>query len=242
MRAPSRLIQASFAALLVGSGHATAQEYLGPIGSPVDRNVADASANAASLRITQPGLGQFGVGSLLLDRYDERPYDPTRLDPFFGDPRTSQRYLMQSPGVTAFIDQTNYIGPSPRGGWTQNGQTFDGAEILTLSGANTVFVLSPELLQRKPTLSQAEADHPNLFRTQTIGLPQQLILDTYVNPASRGTKFESYGAIFPQRAPMHSLQSNPNYVHPEIIERRRKLKAEREAMTTNDSECVREMP
>ena len=55
------------------SGGAVAQEYAGPVGgngvgTPVDRNVADTGANRASQRPMQPGLGQFGVGSLLLDR------------------------------------------------------------------------------------------------------------------------------------------------------------------------------
>ncbi|MEM6504897.1 MAG: hypothetical protein AAF711_05480, partial [Planctomycetota bacterium] len=138
-------LTAALLALSLSAGVA-AQEYAGPVGgTPVDRNVGDTGPNSASQRLVQPGLGQFGVGSLLTDRYDREPFAFDRFNPAVGDTRTSHRYLMQAPGVTALMSRPDYIGPSPRGGWVFNQQTFDGAEILTYS-ADTVFVLSPELL------------------------------------------------------------------------------------------------
>jgi len=208
------------AVLLLMTSSAVAQEYLGPAGTPVDRNVADTGPNAASQRISQPGLGQFGVGSLLLDRYDNKPHEFDRFNPLVGDPRVNHRYIMQAPGVTALMKRPDYIGPSPHGGWVYNQQTFDGAEILTYS-PDTVFVLSPELLKAPAPRQTADPhlNNPNLIQPRIVGDPHAIMRDARVT----GQRVIPAPPIAPQ------LQHDPNYVHPAIIERRRKLKAEREA-------------
>lgn len=216
-------LTAGLLALSLG-GDAIAQAYAGPVGgTPVDRNVADTGANAASQRFVQPGLGQFGVGSLLLDRFDNRPHQFDRFNPIVGDARTSHRYLMQAPGVTALMSRPDYIGPSPRGGWVLNQQTFDGAEILTFS-PDTVFVLSPELLSPPKRNNDPDAgliNHPNRIQPITAGDPNALMRETLITGQPRNFIIDNHPAV----------QNDPNYVHPDIIERRRKLKAEREAET-----------
>lgn len=212
--------------LLVYASGVVAQEYAGPVGAasggtPVDRNVADTGANAASQRLVQPGLGQFGVGSLLLDRYDNRPHSLDRFNPIVGDTRTSHRYLMQSPGVTALMSRPDYIGPSPKGGWVFNQQTYDGAEILAYS-SDTVFVLSPELLappKHKHATDNAWLDNPYRVRPNTVGDPYAIMRDSRITGQPRRFTVENHPA----------LEHDPNYVHPEIIERRKRWKAEREA-------------
>jgi hypothetical protein len=212
MQLPLFNLSTAFALLLTGS--AFGQEYIGPAGgTPVDRNVGDTGPNSASQRLMQPGLGQFGVGSLLLDRYDNKPHEFDRFNPIVGDTRTSHRYLMQAPGVTALMSRPDYIGPSPEGGWVFNQQTYDGAEILTYS-PDTVFVLSPELLA-KPQRREAEDDFLNNANR--------------VQAQSVGDLVTGQPRIYPVQQNHPAVQRDPNYVHPEIIERRRKLKAEREA-------------
>ena len=221
MRSLSCNLSAALLALLFTSD-AVAQEYVGPVaGTPVDRNVGDTGANSASQRLMQPGLGQFGVGSLLLDRYDNSPHQFDRFNPIVGDNRTNHRYLMQAPGVTALMSRPDYIGPSPRGGWVFNQQTFDGAEILTFS-PDTVFVLSPELLapsKRNNDADNAWLNHPNRVRPQPAGDPHAIMRDTIITGQPTKHIIKNHPAV----------EHNPNYVHPDIIERRRKLKAEREA-------------
>lgn len=221
MRALSCNLTAALLSLVMTSG-AVAQEYVGPVaGSPVDRNVGDTGPNSASQRLMQPGLGQFGVGSLLLDRYDNSPHQFDRFNPIVGDNRTNHRYLMQAPGVTALMSRPDYIGPSPRGGWVFNQQTYDGAEILTFS-PDTVFVLSPELLappKRNNDLNNTWLDHPNRVRPTTVGDPHAIMRDTIITGQPTNYTIENHPV----------LQHDPNYVHPDIIERRRKLKAERQA-------------
>lgn len=211
------------AALLVMgfTSSAVAQVYAGPVGTPVDRNVGDTGANAASQRLIQPGLGQFGIGSLLLDRYDRSPHDISPFNPILGDTRTSHRYLMQAPGVTALLNRPDYIGPSPRGNWVFNQQTYDGAEILSFS-ADTVFVLSPELLaapKRNDEIDTAWLNNPNRVKPKTVGDPHAIMRNTIITGQPTNHIIDNHPV----------LQHNPNYVHPDIIERRRKLKAEREA-------------
>ncbi|MEM9348198.1 MAG: hypothetical protein AAGB26_16440 [Planctomycetota bacterium] len=220
---PRRFVNltAALLALSLSTG-VVAQEYAGPVGgTPVDRNVGDAGPNSASQRLVQPGLGQFGVGSLLTDRYDREPFEFDRFNPVVGDTRTSHRYLMQAPGVTALMSRPDYIGPSPRGGWVFNQQTFDGAEILTYS-ADTVFVLSPELLappKREEVIDTAWLNNPFRVKPQIAGDPHAIMRDTIIT-----------GQPQPFRVEQHPvLQQNPDYVHPAIIERRKRLKAEREA-------------
>ncbi|MFK7790919.1 MAG: hypothetical protein AB8C95_15685 [Phycisphaeraceae bacterium] len=204
------------------SGGVVAQEYVGPVGgTPVDRNVGDSGPNSASQRLMQPGLGQFGVGSLLLDRFDNKPHQFDRFNPIVGDSRTSHRYLMQAPGVTALMSRPDYIGPSPRGGWVFNQQTFDGAEILTFS-PDTVFVLSPDLLaapRRNDELDASLVNHPNRLTPTSAGDPNAIMRDTLITGKPRNYVIDNHPAV----------QNDPNYVHPEIIERRKRLKAEREA-------------
>jgi len=216
MRTPRSILISALAALLMGSAAQTAaQDYVGPL---VDRNVGDTGPNAASQRYMQPGLGQFGVGSLLRDRFsNEDPYQSTRFDPFNNDPRVSQRYLMQSPGVSALIERPDYIGPSPHGGWVMNAQTYDGAEILTLTPANTVFILSPELLQPTRSIDADLTDHPNRVQPQSVGNPYSLMLNAQVD-----------GRAYTRPDPA-LIDRAETYVHPEILERRRLLRAEREA-------------
>lgn len=195
------------------------------VGTPVDRNVGDTGPNAASQRLTQPGLGQFGVGSLLLDRFGDRdPYRTTRVDLFAADPRAGQRYLLRAPGITALIARPDYIGPSPAGGWVFNQQTIDGAEILTLTPANTVYVLSPQLLRPPTDPRDATAyadDNPNRYQPRTLGGPNGRIentrLDTQVNAR-------------PAYAPAPHVQAprDETYRHPAILERQRKLREERQ--------------
>ncbi|MEO0476495.1 MAG: hypothetical protein AAF085_11085 [Planctomycetota bacterium] len=214
----TRLRSLTIALSLLVSGSAVAQEYAGPV---VDRNVGDTGPNSASLRYLQPGLGQFGVGSLLLDRYDRSPHQFDRFNPIVGDGRTSHRYLMKAPGVSALMNRPDYIGPSPRGGWVLNQQTFDGSEVLTY-GPDTVFVLSRELLA--PPTRQDEIDtswlqHPNRVQPKTVGDPNQIMRGTRVTGQRRDTTVNKHPAV----------QHDPNYVHPEIIERRKRWKAEREA-------------
>lgn len=220
MRLPLNKLTAGLALLLAGS--AAAQEYAGPAGgTPVDRNVADTGANSASQRQMQPGLGQFGVGSLLLDRYDRTPHTFDRFNPIVGDSRTSHRYLMQAPGVTALMSRPDYIGPSPRGGWVLNQQTYDGAEILAYS-ADTVFVLSPELLRPLPQRDEAHdawRNNPNRVQPQTVGDPNAIMRDSIITGQPTRHRIDNHPAV----------EHDPNYVHPEIIERRKRLKAEREA-------------
>lgn len=185
-------------------------------GTPVDRNVADTGPNAASQRLAQPGLGQFGVGSLLLDRHGNQPAQPTLHDPYAGDPRTNQRYLMQSPGVTVLTDRPSYVGPSPQGGWVYNQQTFDGTAVFTLTASNTVFVLSPELLRPTPIRDDVQPDHPSRVQPRMQHDPYAVMRDAEIN----------HNAYAPRQ---HAPPARPDtYVHPEIIERRRKLKEERE--------------
>lgn len=224
MRSLSLNLMTALTALLLSTG-VLAQDYVGPIGTPVDRNVGDTGANSASQRLMQPGLGQFGVGSLLLDRYDNAPHQFDRFNPIVGDSRTSHRYLMQAPGVTALISRPDYIGPSPNGGWVYNQQTYDGAEILTYS-ADTVFVLSPELLaapKPKKELDTAWLNHPHRVRATTVGDPHAIMRDSIITGQPTTYIIDNHPAV----------QHDPNYVHPEIIERRRKLKAEREAEATS---------
>lgn len=220
MRSLSCNLTSALFVLSVSTG-AVAQEYAGPAGTPVDRNVGDTGANSASQRLMQPGLGQFGVGSLLLDRYDNAPHQFDRFNPIVGDSRTSHRYLMSAPGVAALMSRPDYIGPSPNGGWVFNQQTYDGAEILSYS-ADTVFVLSPELLappKRKNEIDTSWLNNPNRVRATTVGDPHQLMRDSIITGQPTNYIIDNHPAV----------QRDPNYVHPDIIERRRKLKAEREA-------------
>jgi hypothetical protein len=217
MRSPLFNLSAALLTLSLG-GVAFGQEYLGPVGSPVDRNVADTGANAASQRFVQPGLGQFGVGSLLLDRYDRSPHTFDRFNPAVGDARTSHRYVMQAPGVTALLSRPDYIGPSPRGNLVFNRQTYDGAEMLSFA-ADTVFVLSPELLATPRPREQVLPDIPNLIKPRSVGNPHAIMRDTIITGQPTQYIIDNHPAV----------QHDPNYVHPEIIERRRRLKAEREA-------------
>ncbi len=213
---------AGLALLLSAAAAAPADAQVRP-GTPVDRNVGDTGPNAASHRVAQPGLGQFGAGSLLLDRFDDEPFETTRFDPFAGDPRVSQRYLLQSPGVTALMDRPDYIGPSPDGGWAFNAKTFDGAEILTLTPANMVYVLSPELLQsRKQAEQEDQAWRDNPYRV----LPQER---NDPDALMQSLRIDHRAYTAPTHNVPPQVQRDPNYVHPEIIERRKRLKAEREA-------------
>lgn len=207
-------------ALLICSP-AVAQEYVGPVGgTPVDRNVGDTGPNATSQRLVQPGLGQFGVGSLLLDRFDHSPHNFDRFNPIVGDTRTNHRYIMQAPGVTALMKRPDYIGPSPNGGWVFNQQTFDGAEILTYS-PDTVFVLSPELLAtpKRQNINAPLPNDPNRVQPKTVGDPHAIMRDNIVTGKPKNYIVDNHPVV----------QRDPNYVHPEIIERRKRLKAEREA-------------
>lgn len=232
MRSLSCNLTAALLSLSI-SGGAIAQEYVGPVaGTPVDRNVGDTGPNSASQRLMQPGLGQFGVGSLLLDRYDNSPHQFDRFNPSVGDNRTNHRYLMQAPGVTALMNRPDYIGPSPHGGWVFNQQTYDGAEILTFS-PDTVFVLSPELLappKRNNDADNAWLNHPNRIQPQTAGDPHALMRDSIITGQPTNYIIDNHPAV----------QQNPNYVHPDIIERRRKLKAEREAEQTEREKAEEE--
>jgi hypothetical protein len=215
---PSRLTRLTTALTLLFAGGAVAQDYAGPV---VDRNVGDAGPNSASQRYMQPGLGQFGVGSLLLDRYERSPHTFDRFNPIVGDSRTSHRYIMSAPGVTALMSRPDYIGPSPRGGWVFNQQTYDGAEILSYS-ADTVFVLSPELLRPLPQREEANTawlNDPNRVRPRTVGDPHAIMRDSIITGQPLRHNIDNHPAV----------QHDPNYVHPEIIERRKRLKAEREA-------------
>lgn len=190
-------------------------------GAPVDRNVGDTGPNAASQRQVNPGIGQFGVGSMLTDRFGNNPLQPTRHDPY-ADPRVSQRFLLQSPGFTALIDRPDYIGVGPQGSWVSNKQTYDGTEILTLTPANTVFVLSPELLQPKTLPTHYTRDHydnPYVLRSRSIGDPDALIRSMQIDRRAYQPK--------PQRPAAHPY--GENYRHPAIIERERKLTEERAA-------------
>ena len=221
----TRLTNLAVALSLLIGGHAVAQQPAGPV---VDRNVGDTGPNSASQRLMQPGLGQFGVGSLLLDRYDNRPHQFDRFDPIVGDRRTSHRYMMQAPGVTALMNRPDYIGPSPQGGWVFNQQTYDGAEILSY-GADTVFVLSPELLRPLPKRDQVDTawlNNPYRFQTKTVGDPHAIMRDTIITGRPTQYKIENHPAV----------QHDPNYVHPEIIERRKRWKAEREAEAAKQAE------
>ena len=211
---------------LVFASGAVAQEYVGPVGgnplgTQVDRNVADTGPNAASQRLMHTGLGQFGVGSLLLDRYDRSPHQFDRFNPIVGDTRTNHRYLMQAPGVTALMKRPDYIGPSPTGNWVFNRQTYDGAEILTYS-PDTVFVLSPELLAPPTRQDDIDADwenNPHRVRAQPVSDPGAVQRDRLITGQADPLVTEDHPV----------LQHDPNYVHPAIIERRKRLKAEREA-------------
>eukprot|EP00752_Nemacystus_decipiens_P014514 g12923.t1 len=223
-----RLTNLTAALSLAFASSAISQEYVGPVGAsfggvgtPVDRNVADTGPNSASQRLMQPGLGQFGVGSLLLDRYDNKPHQFDRFNPIVGDRRTSHRYLMQAPGVTALMSRPDYIGPSPNGGWVFNQQTYDGEEVLTFS-PDTVFVLSPELLappKRKNEAYQAWLNNPHRVRAQPASDPNALQRDRLITGQPISPVIQNHPAV----------QQDPNYVHPEIIERRMRLKAERES-------------
>ncbi len=210
------------AALALSLGGAMSASGQVQYGTPVDRNVADTGANATSQRLAQPGIGQFGVGSLLLDRYGDKPYEPTQYDPYAGDPRVSQRYLLQAPGITALLDRPDYIGLSPQGGWVFNEQTLDGTELITLTPANTVYILSPELLQpNQPTPIAPNSggidDNPYRVLPQTQNDPYALMRDTQIDRRAYAPN-PGAGALEPEN----------NYRHPEIIERERKLKEERE--------------
>lgn len=227
----ARLTNLAVALSLVIGGSAAAQEYAGPV---VDRNVGDTGPNSASQRYLQPGLGQFGVGSLLLDRYDRSPQQFDRFNPIVGDTRTNHRYLMQAPGVTALLNRPGYIGPSPRGGWVFNQQTFDGSEILTY-GADTVFVLSPELLKapkREQEVDKNWLNDPNRIQPKTVGDPHQIMRDTRVTGKPTNYIIDNHPAV----------QRDPNYVHPEIIERRKRWKAEREAEEKAKQEAAEQEP
>jgi len=194
-------------------------------GTPVDRNVGDTGPNAASQRLTQPGLGQFGVGSLLVDRYGGNdPYQTMSVDAFAADPRVGQRYLLRSPGVTALLARPDYIGPSPEGGWVFNEQTVDGAEVLTLTPANTVYVLSPQLLRPQNDGRENPAyadDNPNRYQPRTLGGPNAMIQDTRVD-----TQVFARPAYSPP--PQIQAPRDETYRHPAIIERERKLREERQ--------------
>lgn len=226
-----RLFKQAITCLLFASAMpALGQQYLGPAGPPtgavVDRGVSDISANAASMRVAQPGLGQFGVGSLLIDRHAVNPFEPNRFDPFAGDSRVSHRFLMRAPGVTAMMNQTDYIGPSPRGGFVRNGLTFDGSAIQAIS-PDTIFVLTPELLhpQRQQRQDPTLNDHPS--RVQPI---TPIDFDAYM----RSMRYTGQRVDAPFKTNLNAhiapeLARDPNYVHPEIIERRKRWKAEREA-------------
>lgn len=224
------------AALLALSlcGGAVAQGQAGPIaGTPVDRNVGDSGPTAVSHRQVHRGLGQFGVGSLLLDRFDNQPHEFDRFNPIVGDSRTSHRFVMQAPGVTAIMKRPDYIGPSPIGGLTFNRQIHDGAEALVFS-PDTVFVLSPELLGPPKRLNNADPsllNHPNRIQSITAGDPNAIMRDTIVTGQPRNYATKNHPAV----------QNDPNYVHPDIIERRRKLKAEREAEQEAE-QAAREKP
>ena len=203
-------------------GGAVAQGQAEPIaGTPVDRNVGDSGPTAVSHRQVHRGLGQFGTGSLLLDRFDNQPHQFDRFNPIVGDSRTSHRFIMQAPGVTAIMKRPDYIGPSPLGGLTFNRQIRDGAEALVFS-PDTVFVLSRELLappKRQNTADQSLPTDPNRIQAITAGDPNAIMRDTIVTGQPRNYTVKNHPAV----------QHDPNYVHPQIIERRRKLKAEREA-------------
>lgn len=206
-------------ALLLTTSSAVAQQA--PVGTPVDRNVADTGANSASQRLVQPGIGQFGVGSLLLDRYDKKPHSWNRANPIVGDIRTSHRYLMQAPGITALMKRPDYIGLSPEGKWVFNRQTYDGAEILTYS-PDTVFVLSPQLLtpqKHNDQINAAWENNPYRVRPITVDKHHAIRRNALITDQPHQITIE--------RHPL--LRDNPNYVHPEIIERRKRWKAEREA-------------
>lgn len=226
MRQRFHLAAGTAIVLLIFSGGSASAQYRD--GTPVDRNVGDTGPNAASQRVAQPGIGQFGVGSLLLDRYASDPSQPERFQRNANDPRVNQRYLMQTPGVTALIDRPEYIGPSPIGGWVRNGQTFDGAEILTLTPANLVFVLSPELLQPKrtpvrPIYEPNPNDHPNRIQPRTQSDPYAIMRSSELSQDSFTVNRDAYTP--PQRV---APEAHNNYRHPAIIERQRKLREERE--------------
>lgn len=242
-------IKTAVLALLVSASDAHAQQQAN---APVDRNVADTGPNAASQRYINPGNGQFGTGSLLTERPSGRlgqsPFEPARYDAYAGDIRTAhgQRYMLQAPGFAALLDQTDYIGLSPHGGWTRNTQTIDGSEILTLTGANTVYVLDHRLL-RGPVnhtpmhllLEQQRINAPaNMLLPLTVGNPYQLMRDGRINnqldnaytQGLYGGKTKTTPPVTPiiDNQQQYVLAYDENYVHPEIIERRRKLKEERE--------------
>jgi len=224
MREGIQFVASSTLCLMLGS----ASPALGQVavaGTPVDRNVGDTGPNAASQRLTQPGLGQFGVGSLLVDRYGGNdPYQTMRVDAFAADPRVGQRYLLRSPGVTALLARPDYIGPSPEGGWVFNEQTIDGAEILTLTPANTVYVLSPQLLRPQNDGRENPAyadDNPNRYQPRTLGGPSAMIQDTRVD-----TQVYARPAYSPP--PQTQAPRDETYRHPAIIERERKLREERQ--------------
>ena len=219
--------------LLAVGAPVEAQQYYGPTrpgGTPVDRNVGDFTANAVSQRVVEPGNGQFGINSILLDRYRQNPFAAVGSDPYAGDPNIRHRYLLQMPGVTALMNHTEYIGLDRRGKLVKNKATRDGDEILTYS-ADTYFVLSPDLLYRLTNPPVPKHEPPEgTVPIKKIDYAPLVDRNGFMQNMRRSGKepLLTVQEKPEQTKALHQLQQDPNYVHPEIIERRRKLKEERE--------------
>lgn len=188
----------------------------------VDRNVGDSGPNSASQRVVEPGIGQWSRQAPLTDRFGQA--QPQWIDRAL-DPRLSQRYMYQAPGLTAMLNRPDYAALTPEGNIVRNAQGIDHA-LVQLTPANVVYILSPELLNAPPPKQDPDDQAlapSNVQRVQPVSVvnPNQLMDDARVD----GRYDPNAPANMVDIATIHGRAQAQR--HPELEERSRRLREER---------------
>ena len=177
-----------------------------PASSAVDAGVADLDPQATSLRVLEPGIGQFDFATRLRTvdfgagwgvRQEQAPRVNAPLA-VWRDPATGllhhQPRRLRAPGVRALVDRQGYL--VRRG---LDGAIDPNAPRIAVVGANTVFELTPE----RPAAARRPAGPapPNLLDTRLdmrVGAPDDL--------RSVGQRI---GAAVPKAAARRSVRNGP---------------------------------
>ena len=177
-----------------------------PASSAVDAGVADLDPQATSLRVLEPGIGQFDFATRLRTvdfgagwgvRQEQAPRVNAPLA-VWRDPATGllhhQPRRLRAPGVRALVDRQGYL--VRRG---LDGAIDPNAPRIAVVGANTVFELTPE----RPTAAPRPA-----------GPPPPGLLDTRLDmrvgaPDDLRSVGQRIGATVPKAAARRSVRNGP---------------------------------
>mgnify|MGYP000156206636 CR=1 FL=1 len=119
---------------------------LGSAQGVVDRGTSDFGPNSASQRYVEPGNAQFSPETALTDRFG--PASASQLADLYHRSDVSRRYLYQAPGFAAVYNQSDYLTREATGLVGINGANNASGQLVAITPADIVYVLSPELLNQ----------------------------------------------------------------------------------------------